>query len=81
MKTFNKGGAPMQLRDAVWIDPGRMSGEPCFHGTRIPVSHLFDWMEGGVSLDDFISEFEVNRDAALTVLDFGRAVTKLTVLP
>lgn len=71
----------MQLRDAVWIDPARMSGAPCFRGTRIPVSHLFDWIDDGVPLDDFISEFEVNRDAALTVLEYGRSVANLTTLP
>ena len=81
MKTFSKGKAPMQLRDAVWIDPARMSGAPCFRGTRIPVSHLFDWMDDGVPLDDFISEFEVNRDAALTVLKHGHSVINLTTLP
>lgn len=71
----------MQLRDAVWIDPARMSGAPCFRGTRIPVSHLFDWIDDGVPLEDFISEFAVNRDAALTVLEYGRGVTNLTTLP
>ncbi|MDE0027159.1 MAG: DUF433 domain-containing protein [Spirochaetaceae bacterium] len=71
----------MQLGDAVWIDPARMSGAPCFRGTRIPVSHLFDWIDDGVPLDDFISEFEVNRDAALAVLRYGRRVTNLTTLP
>lgn len=71
----------MQLRDAVWIDPARMSGAPCFRGTRIPVSHLFDWIDDGVPLDDFISEFEVDRDAVSTVLKHGRSVANLTTLP
>lgn len=71
----------MRLRDAVWIDPARMSGAPCFRGTRVPVSHLFDWIDDGVPLDDFISEFDVERNAAETVLKHGRSVANLTTLP
>ena len=57
------------LEDIVWTDPERMSGAPCFYGTRVPVKHLFDYLEGGQSLDTFLDDFEgVSREQADAVL-------------
>ncbi len=58
----------MTLEQAVWVDPGRMSGVPCFRGSRLPVQQLFDWMADGVSLEDFVREFQIDREAAAAVL-------------
>ena len=58
----------MTLDEAVWADPGRMSGAPCFRGSRLPVQQLFDWLADGVSLDEFIDDFEIDRAAAEAVL-------------
>ena len=70
-------GTPMSLEQAVWVDSGRMSGAPCFRGSRLPVQQLFDWLADGVSLDEFIREFEIDRDAATTVLRAaGRSLCK-----
>ena len=30
----------------IWTDSERMSGAPCFYGTRVPVKNLFDYLEG-----------------------------------
>ena len=47
-------------------------GEPCFTGTRVPVSSLFVNLEGGVSLDEYLDAFPaVKRTQALAVLEFG----------
>lgn len=58
----------MTLEEAVWVDPDRMSGAPCFRGSRLPVQHLFDWLADGVPLDEFVDEFRIDRRAAATVL-------------
>lgn len=58
----------MTLEQAVWVDPGRMSGVPCFRGSRLPVRQLFDWLADGVSLEDFVREFQIDREAAAAVL-------------
>jgi uncharacterized protein (DUF433 family) len=53
----------------VWINPERVSGEPCFAGTRVPVKNLFDYVEGGQPVDSFLDDFEgVTRDQAEAVL-------------
>lgn len=57
------------LEDAVWSDPERMSGAPCFYGTRVPVKNLFDYLEGGQSLETFLEDFEgVSREQVDAVL-------------
>jgi uncharacterized protein (DUF433 family) len=46
-----------------------MSGAPCFYGTRVPVKNLFDYLEGGPSLETFLDDFEgVSRKQAAAVL-------------
>lgn len=57
------------LEEVVWADPERMSGAPCFYGTRVPVKTLFDYLEGGQSLETFLEDFEgVSREQADAVL-------------
>jgi uncharacterized protein (DUF433 family) len=59
----------VELEHLVWIDPERMSGVPCFYGTRVPVKNLFDYLEGGQSLETFLDDFEgVSREQADAVL-------------
>lgn len=56
----------------ISIDPERMWGTPCFAGTRIPIRSLFDHLKSGVSLDEFLDQFEgVSRDACARVLDMA----------
>ena len=61
----------MPLEEAVWIDPARMSGVPCFRGTRLPVQQLFDWLEDGVPVDEFLRDFQVDPRAVAAVLRAG----------
>lgn len=57
----------------VWTDPERLGGRVCFKGTRVPVDALFENIEAGLSLDQFLDEFEgVTRDQAVAVLEFAR---------
>ena len=43
-----------ELGDVIWVDADRMSGTPCFKGTRIPVQMLIDHLAAGFSLDEFL---------------------------
>jgi len=57
----------------VWSDPDRLGGAVCFAGTRVPVDSLFQNLEDGVSLDEFLAAFEgVSRGDALAVLEHAR---------
>jgi uncharacterized protein (DUF433 family) len=60
----------MNIRELVDVDPERMSGVPCFTGTRVPVTHLFDYLEAGDSVTEFLRDFpSVTREQALGVLE------------
>ena len=49
--------------------PGRMSGAWVFKDTRLPVRTLFENLEAGATVDDFVAWYEgVSREQALEVL-------------
>ena len=55
---------------AVERDPERLSGAWVFRGTRVPVSALFENLEGGATLDQFLEWFPgVARAQAEAVLE------------
>ena len=54
-------------------DPEIMSGALCFAGTRVPVKNLFDYLEGGSSLEEFLDDFpSISREKAVAVLEAAR---------
>lgn len=58
------------IKDLITIDPETMGGQPLFKGTRIPVETLFDHLEDGVSLDEFLEEFDtVSRAQAVAIIE------------
>ena len=62
-----------QLAELVWIDPDRMSGEPCFKGTRVPVQALIDHIEGNSTLEDFLEGFpSVTREQAVQFIELAK---------
>jgi uncharacterized protein (DUF433 family) len=61
------------LDGIVWVDPDRMSGEPCFKGTRVPVQALVDHLEGNSTLDDFLDGFpSVTREQAIRFIELAK---------
>lgn len=57
----------------VSIDPEVMSGTPVFAGTRVPVQSLFDYIEGGEDLLEFLDDFpSVTKEAAVAVLQMAK---------
>ena len=56
----------------VTSHPDVLGGAPVFAGTRVPVKALWDYLEGGMSLDEFLDHFPaVSRDHAVAVLDLA----------
>jgi uncharacterized protein (DUF433 family) len=57
----------------ISIDPEVMSGAPVFAGTRVHVQTLFDYIEGGDDLAEFLDDFpSVSKEAALAVLEMAK---------
>jgi uncharacterized protein (DUF433 family) len=60
----------MGMAGAITTDPETMHGIPVFRGTRVPVQTLFDYLEGGETLEDFLEGFPaVSRDLAIGALE------------
>jgi len=60
----------MNIRTLITVDDEILGGQPVFTGTRVPVESLFDHLEAGVSLDEFLSDFPtVSKEQAIAVLD------------
>lgn len=57
----------------IHSDPQILSGTPVFIGTRVPVQSLFDYLEGGETLDEFLRQFpSVSREQAIAALELAR---------
>jgi uncharacterized protein (DUF433 family) len=70
---------PDEKNPLIWINPGRMSGAPCFYKTRLPIDSLFENLEGGVSLDEYIDAFEISREQVTAVLEYAKEKMLATV--
>jgi len=67
------GELQRMTQHVVHSDPEIMSGEPVFVGTRVPVRNLFDYLEAGDPLDEFLHQFpSVTREQAIAALEIGR---------
>lgn len=56
---------------AVERDPDKVSGSWVFHNTRVPVAALFENLEGGASVDDFLLWFPgVSKEQVEAVLEY-----------
>ena len=59
-----------EVARAITRDPETMHGVPVFRGTRVPVQTLFEYLEGGESLEEFLEGFPtVSRDLAIDALE------------
>ncbi len=61
------------LYGQISIDPEVMSGTPVFAGTRVPIQNLFDYIEGGEDLSEFLDDFpSISKEAAVAVLEMAK---------
>lgn len=62
------------MKGVIEINPEKLGGVPVFAGTRVPIQNLFDYLEGGESLEDFLEGFPpVSREQAVAVLEIAKA--------
>ena len=61
------------MEKVIEINPDKLSGTPVFIGTRVPIQNLFDYIEGGDTLEDFLEGFPpVTREQAIDVLELAK---------
>lgn len=63
----------MKLDMVIHSDPDTLGGTPVFVGTRVPVQSLFDHLEAGDSIEQFLEGFpSVKREQVIAVLQASR---------
>ena len=54
--------------DLIESDVEKLSGTPVFRGTRVPIKNLFDYLEAGDNLEEFLDDFPtVTRAQAIGI--------------
>jgi uncharacterized protein (DUF433 family) len=62
----------MNIKELITTDNDILGGQTVFKGTRVPVESLFDHLEAGVSLDEFLDDFPtVSKEQAVALLDLA----------
>jgi len=62
----------------VYTSPDILSGLPVFRGTRVPIKNLFDYIESGDTIENFIGDFPtVKREQVIEVLELAERVLNL----
>ncbi|MXY80782.1 MAG: DUF433 domain-containing protein [Gemmatimonadetes bacterium] len=64
---------PTDVSQVFHADPDILGGTPVFVGTRVPVQSLFDHLEAGDSIEDFLEGFpSIKREQVMAVLAKSR---------
>lgn len=63
----------MNSHNLIEVNSRKMSGTPVFHGTRVPIQNLFDCLEEGETIDQFLDQFPtVTREQVNGVLELSK---------
>jgi uncharacterized protein (DUF433 family) len=65
----------MNFGEIIVIDKDILGGQPVFKGTRVPVESLFDHLDAGVPLDEFLDDFSsVSKEQAIALLNAANKI-------
>ncbi len=60
----------MDIKELITIDQDILGGQTVFKNTRVPIESLFDHLEDGVTLDEFLDDFpSVSKIQAVALLN------------
>ena len=66
----------------ISVNPERCTGKPCIKGTRIPVDSVLGYLAGGMSVDDFVTEYHwVTKEDVLEALAFASLMMSGRYIP
>ncbi len=62
----------MEIKEIITVDQEILGGQTVFKGTRVPIESLFDHLEAGVTLDEFLEDFPtVTKEQAVALLEWA----------
>ena len=71
----------MDIKKVIITDKELLNGQPVFAGTRVPVETLFDHLESGISLDEFLDDFpSVSKEQAIALLEIASNLVNTSVV-
>ncbi len=63
----------MNQKNLIEVDSKKMSGTPVFRGTRVPIQNLFDCIEEGETINQFLDQFPtVTREQVNGILELSK---------
>lgn len=58
------------MKSIIQVDQNILGGTPVFHGTRVPIQNLFDYIEGDETIDEFLTDFPtVTKEQVIQLLE------------
>lgn len=61
------------ISKSIHTDNEILGGKPVFFGTRVPIQNLYDYLESGESIDDFINDFDtITKKQVVQVLEISK---------
>ena len=65
----------INVKEYITVDPEILGGQPVFKGTRVPIESLFDHLENGITLDDFLLDYPtVSRNQAIAIIEIAARI-------
>ena len=59
------------------IDKEILGGTPVFFGTRVPIKNLFDYLEEGETVEEFLEDFpSIKREQVVRLLEISRGLVE-----
>ncbi len=65
-----------ELLDRISINPKVCFGKPCIKGRRIWVSLVLDFLAGGMSVEEVMEEYDLQRDDVLACIAYGAEMSR-----
>jgi uncharacterized protein (DUF433 family) len=66
----------------ISVDPDVCFGKPCIKDTRMPVASVLAYISSGMSIDDFVKEFNwISREDVLQAISFASGMIDYRVIP
>jgi len=60
------------MNSRITSDPAICHGKPCIRGLRYPVESVLEWLAGGMTIEDILSDYpDLERDDILAVLGYA----------
>lgn len=64
----------MEIAPRIIVDEKVRFGKPVIRGTRVPVDLILGKLAGGMTYEEVMAEYEINREDLLAVLDYASKI-------